>query len=129
METNDRVQRSKTQSILLNQELKGWYFIASSAKGWINEYLTLNSVKNVVGSFVFGNRLLAWDFFECHLVVESVKEALNSVKVHTAIIPGGCTKHIQALDLSWNKPFITIGWKRIFMNLQRPEISKQHREN
>ena len=38
-------------------------------------------------------------------MVKSVKEALNSVKVHTAIIPGGCTKHIQAPDVSWNKPF------------------------
>ena len=37
--------------------------------------------------------------------MESVKEALNSVKVHMAIIPCGCTKHIQAPDVSWNKPF------------------------
>ena len=29
-------------------------------------------------------------------MMESVKEALNSAKVNMAIIPGGCTKHIQA---------------------------------
>ena len=38
-------------------------------------------------------------------MMESVKEALNSAKVHMAIIPGGCTKHIQAPNVSWNKPF------------------------
>ena len=92
------------ESILLNQEFKGRCFIASSANGWMNEDLTLNFVKNVVGSFAFGKRLLVWDSFEGHMV-ECVKEALNSVKVHTTIMPGGCTKHIQAPDVSWNKPF------------------------
>ena len=70
----------------------------------MNEEFTLNFIKIVVGSFAFGKRLLPWDSFECHMV-ESIKEALNSVKVHTAIIPGECTKHIQAPDVSLNKPF------------------------
>ena len=40
-------------------------------------------------------------------MMESLKEALNSAKVHMAIIPGGCTKHIQAPDVSWKKPYKT----------------------
>ena len=45
-------------------------------------------------------------FDECH-VEESVKTSLKGMKVDTAIVPpgGGCTKYVQAPDVSWNKPF------------------------
>ena len=44
---------AKRESILLNQEFKGRCFIASSTNGWMNEDLTINFVKNVVGWFAF----------------------------------------------------------------------------
>ena len=45
---------AKRDSILLNQESKGWCFIVSSANGWMNEDLTLNFVKIVVWKTVAG---------------------------------------------------------------------------
>jgi len=47
--------------------------------------------------------LLAWDAFRCHLTPR-VNDILNRAKVDSVIIPGGCTKFIQAPDVSWNKP-------------------------
>ena len=34
----------------------------------------------------------------------SSKDLLNKGKIDSAIVPGGCTKFIQATDVSWNKP-------------------------
>ena len=33
-------------------------------------------------------------------------------KIDGTLIPGGCTKYIQALDVSWNKPFKAIYTKK-----------------
>ena len=48
-------------------------------------------------------RLFAWDSFRAHLV-QSVKGLLNQGKIDPVIISGGATGHIQAADVSWNKP-------------------------
>ena len=36
---------------------------------------------------------------------DSITESLKSKKIDRVIVPGGCTKYIQAPDVSWNKPF------------------------
>ena len=36
---------------------------------------------------------------------DSVKKDLKEMNVDSVIIPGGCTKYIQAPDVCWNKPF------------------------
>ena len=52
---------------------------------------------------MFGKRrLYAWDSFRAHLV-QSVKELLKG-KSDPVVIPGGAIGHIQAADVSWNKP-------------------------
>ena len=33
------------------------------------------------------------------------ERALTKSKVETVIVPGGCTKYIQAADVVWNRPF------------------------
>ena len=33
------------------------------------------------------------------------KQELNDYKIDSVLIPGGCTKYIQAPDICWNKPF------------------------
>ena len=38
-------------------------------------------------------------------MTNGVKEALRQASVDAALVPGGCTKYIQAPDVSWNKPF------------------------
>ena len=95
---------AKRESAALNEEFKAKCIVASSGNGWMNEELTLQWCKQVVGSFSFGKRLLVWDTFEAHMTDE-VKVSLKKMKVESALIPGGCTKYIQAPDVYWNKPF------------------------
>ena len=38
-------------------------------------------------------------------MTDSVIKDLKKMNVDSVIIPGGCTKYIQAPDVFWNKPF------------------------
>ena len=69
----------------------------------MNEELTLRWCDEVLGQFTFQKRLLAWDSFEAH-ITDEVKRKLTTSKAESLIVPGVCTKYIQAPDLSWNKP-------------------------
>ena len=40
-------------------------------------------------------------------LTQVVKDLLRKAKIDQAIIPGGATGHIQAPDVSWNKPWIS----------------------
>ena len=66
--------------------------------------LTKIWVDSVLGSFAFNPRLLAWDSYECHME-DNITESLKSKKSDLVTVPGGCTKYIQAPNVSWNKPF------------------------
>ena len=66
--------------------------------------LTNEWVNHVLGLFALDRRLLAWDSYECHME-DSVPQSLRSRKVVVVIVPGGCTKYIQAPDVLSNKPF------------------------
>ena len=81
----------------LNEDFKHKCVIATSSNAWMNEELTLNWTKNVLGALSFQRRLLAWDSYEC-LIMQSVKEALAKMKVDQAIVPGGCTRYIQTVQ-------------------------------
>ena len=48
-----------------------------------------------------------WDSFKCH-INEKIKETLKKMNTVMGVIPGGCTKILQPLDVSINKPFKTI---------------------
>ena len=41
---------------------------------------------------------------KCH-ITDSIKQELAQAKIDPVIVPGGCTQHIQAPDVAWNKPF------------------------
>ena len=73
----------------------------------MSKSLTLKFVECVIGKFSFSRRLLAWDSFDSH-TTNSVENALGDCKVDSRVIPGGCTKYVQAPDVSWNKPFKTM---------------------
>ena len=53
------------------------------SNAWMNEELTLNWVKSILGAFSFNRRLLAWDSYECHMM-QSVKEALHQINLEQA---------------------------------------------
>ena len=70
----------------------------------MNENITIDWVENVLKNFTFGKRrLFAWHSFRAHLI-QSVNQLLNKGKIDPILIPGGATGHIQAADVSWNKP-------------------------
>ena len=64
----------------------------------MNKELTLRWCNEILAQFSFCKRLLAWDSYEAHLT-DNVKKALTKSKIETVIIPGGCTKYIQAADV------------------------------
>ena len=70
----------------------------------MNDELTFQWVNEVWGSLAFEQRFLVWDSFKCH-ISEDIKEHLRKMKTTMGVIPGGCTKFLQPLDVSINKPF------------------------
>ena len=78
--------------------------VKCSKNGWMNDELTAQWVDEVWGSFAFEQRFLVWDSFKCH-VSEDIKEHLCKMKTTMRVIPAGCRKFLQPLDVSINKPF------------------------
>ena len=71
----------------------------------MNQELTEDYLRKVIGFPLFTpSRLLVWDSFKCH-ISEVTKTAMKKLKIHSAVIPGGCTGFVQAPDVCWNKPF------------------------
>ena len=95
---------AKRETKKLNEDFRHKCDVTTSSNAWMNGDLTLNWVKSVLGEFSFNRRSLAWDSYECHMM-QSVEEALHQINVDQVIVPGGCTKYVQAPDVSWNKPF------------------------
>lgn len=62
----------------------------------MDDNLTLEYLKTILGQSLFGDRLLVWDSFRCHLS-NSTKNMLKQLNIDTAVIPGGCTKFIQVI--------------------------------
>ena len=42
---------------------------------------------------------------KCH-ITDSIKQELAHAKIHPIIVPGVCTKYVQAPEVAWNKPFM-----------------------
>ena len=70
----------------------------------MNDSLTIDYLRTIVGTLSFNKRLMVWDAYRCHTST-AVKAECARLKVLTSIIPGGCTKFIQAADVVWNSPF------------------------
>ena len=46
-----------------------------------------------------------WDSYRCHISAATKAELSLGYYIAAAVIPGGCTKYIQAPDVMWNQPF------------------------
>ena len=75
-----------------------------STNGWMNDDLTVDYLHSIIGALSFSKRLLVWDAYRCH-TSQAVRSETAKLRLHTAIIPGGCTKFIQAPDVVWNACF------------------------
>ena len=103
-------QKSRTQAV-----------IVSSPNGWMNTELTLQWVKNIVGTFSFKQRLLVLDSYECQ-IEGTIKKILATKKTDTAVVPGGL-KCLTFYGTRYLKPSaqkgMMIGW------LQKESIMKR----
>ena len=86
------------------QQISG-VVVRFSANGWMNNSLTADYLRSIIGSLSFGKRLLVWDAYKCH-TSEATRRETKKMNLHTAVIPGGCTKFIQAfcLECSLQEP-------------------------
>ena len=79
----------------------------------MNEELTLRWINEIVGTFAFSNGMgflqgandmgrlhlaMAWDSYKAQMT-EDEKTRLKGSNTESVIIPGGCTKYIQAPDM------------------------------
>ena len=78
--------------------------VAFSDNGWMNNSLTADYLRSIIGQFSFNKRLLVWDAYRCHTSVATRAETAR-LRLKTAVVPGGCTKFIQAADVVWNTCF------------------------
>ncbi|EFO94061.1 hypothetical protein CRE_27869 [Caenorhabditis remanei] len=75
-----------------------------SGRTFFNDEITKHFLNSIIGTTLFGHRLLVWDAFRCHISSDT-KSVLKQLRVDTAVIPGGTTKFLQAGDVYWNSPF------------------------
>ena len=78
--------------------------VCFSSNGWMNDLLTIDYLHSIIGVLSFGKRLLVWDAYRCH-TSEAVRAETSRMRLHTAIVPIGCTKYIQAVDVVRNACF------------------------
>lgn len=71
---------------------------------WMNNDTCSLYLRRVLGNSLFGKILLVWDAFRAHTSTET-KTVLKELRLDTAVIPSGCTKFLQAPDVSWNASF------------------------
>ena len=81
--------------------------VKCSANGWMNDELTRDWVSQVWRDLAFSKRFVIWDPFKCH-ISERIRQSLTKMNTVMGEIPGGCTKCLQPLDVSLNKPFKVI---------------------
>ena len=78
--------------------------VKCSPNRWMNDELTRVWFEEVWGSLAYGKRFLVWDSSKWH-ISDKMKETVRKMKTVMGFIPGGCTKFLQPLDVSINKPF------------------------
>ena len=86
--------------------------------------LTRSWANTVLEQFSFRRLLLAWDTYECHLM-PVVQKSLQGKKIDTVLVPGGCTKYIQAPYVSWNKPFKAFAQNNMTSGLKQKGFTKR----
>ncbi|EGT53384.1 hypothetical protein CAEBREN_03992 [Caenorhabditis brenneri] len=71
---------------------------------FFDDQLSEDYLKRVMGNSLFAKRLLVWDSYRSH-TSNNTKKVLRSLKIDTAVVPGGTTKFLQPADVYWNFAF------------------------
>ena len=98
------VFKGKGTRLIKSLQLIPGVIVRFSSNGWMNDRLTIDYLHSILGRLSFTKRLLVWDAYRCHTSVSTRAETAK-LRVHTAIVPGGCTKFVQAADVVWNASF------------------------
>ena len=93
----------KNKQLIKEIKFKNMLHLCWAGRSFLNNNLTSEFLQKIVDSSMFGKRLLAWDSYRCH-ISDAIKKQLKKLQIDTAVIPGGCTKFIQAPDVYWNTP-------------------------
>jgi hypothetical protein len=115
---NHRFEQGTCINGLTAFKQKNTFMTGSLTVEWLNRIFLHESC---TGQLPNGKRLLVLDSFSGH--ISSVfKERINEIGLSTAVIPGGCTKDLQPLDIGVNRSF-----KSHFRHLwdqwiQRPDL-------
>ncbi|KAL7381452.1 hypothetical protein ABVT39_005702 [Epinephelus coioides] len=64
--------------------------LASSKNGWMDDSLTSDCLNKVIGKRLFGECLLVWDSYMCHISQATKAELKNGYRLQMAVAPGGC---------------------------------------
>jgi hypothetical protein len=88
----------------LDREFSSFLILQYAGRSWMDDELIIEFLNKVLGKLSFHPRMLVWDSFLCHKSPK-VKDEMKKLKVESVMIPGGCTRYIQAPDVSWNWPF------------------------
>ena len=80
------------------------FVVKLSHNGWMNDTLSTDYLQSIIGQQSFNRHLLVWDSYRCH-TSQSTRAETVRLHIDTAVVPGGCTKFIQAPDVVWNSCF------------------------
>ena len=98
------VFKGKGTRLMKNLQRIPGIVVRFSTNGWMNDELTVDYLRTMIGVFSFSKRLLVWDAYKCH-TSHTVMAETSQLRLHTAVVPGSCTKYIQAADVVWNACF------------------------
>ena len=91
--------------------------IASSPNNWMNTELTHTWVIS------FRHRFIIWNLYEYH-IEDTPKSSLQAKKIDVSTVSGGCTKYMQAPDVSLNKTFKALATRKYFQWLAEEVINQ-----
>uniref|UniRef100_A0A0K0DZW9 HTH CENPB-type domain-containing protein n=1 Tax=Strongyloides stercoralis TaxID=6248 RepID=A0A0K0DZW9_STRER len=89
---------------LIEDKFRGKLQLCWAGQTFFNDATNSEYLQRILGPSLFGKRMLAWDSYRCH-ISENTKKKLKELQIDSVVIPGGCTKFIQAADIYWNAPF------------------------
>ena len=88
------VFKSKGACILKGLSQIQGIVVRFSQNGWMNDSLTIDYLKSIIGALSFDKCLLIWDAYRCP-TSEAVRGEIARQRLHTAVIPGDAQTTFQ----------------------------------
>lgn len=80
--------------------------VSANHHGRMNDRLTVDWLRKVLGKPGVAPRLLVWDSGGGHTSAAVAEELRQGYDVATAVVPEGCAEWIHAPDVAWIRPFV-----------------------